>query len=96
MDAGNLAIATQVRIAEVEDMVSKQDRAARRLANIDNEIIAIQRSTKTELPFMQPLHNYMRMHYRWYYNWHLSRYSSNINWIIFLAAVFVLLFYILK
>ena len=96
MDSGSLTIATQVRIADIEEMVQEQDKAAVKLANIDDEIIAIQRSTKTDLPFMQPLHNYLRMHWRWYYNWHMSHYYSRVNWLILLGIICGTLFYSLK
>lgn len=67
----------------------------KRMEAIDRKIAAIQRSTKTTFPIFLPVHNYMRMHFPWYYQWHTSPVANAINifafWainLIFLALIY--------
>ena len=63
------------------DDLTKQRNDARKFAkSIDAEIIIVQKSTRTLMPFMTKPHNYLRMKYRWYYNWHLKPYARNVHW----------------
>src|SRR3990170_8575020 len=46
---------------------------------LNHKLEAIQRSTRTLVPFMVPFHDTLRMKYGWYYRWHLLKYSSLIH-----------------
>ena len=48
---------------------------------LNHKLEAIQRSTRTLVPFMVPFHDTLRMKYGWYYRWHLLKYSSLIHFI---------------
>lgn len=50
-----------------------------KLTELEKKIIAIQRSTRTTLPFLIPLHDKCRLHSRWYYNWHQKPNASKIH-----------------
>ena len=57
---------------------------------LNHKLEAIQRSTRTLVPFMVPFHDTLRMKYGWYYRWHLLKYSSLIHFIaliVFTAGV---------
>jgi len=56
---------------------------------LDQQILAIQRSTRTTFPFMLPLHDRMRMGFRWYYNWHTKSYASKVHWGMLVVAFLI-------
>jgi hypothetical protein len=56
---------------------------------LDQQIVAIQRSTRTTFPFMLPLHDRMRMGFRWYYNWHTKSYASKVHWGMLVVAFLI-------
>lgn len=58
---------------------------------LDQKIAQIQKSTKTTVPQAVPMHDKMRMKYKWYYNWHIMPYSSSIHWGVFLTYFFFLI-----
>lgn len=45
----------------------------------EEQLIQIQKSTRTTLPFFIPIHNFFRMRLKWYYNWHLWHHSSRAH-----------------
>ncbi|MFA5927045.1 MAG: YCF48-related protein [Patescibacteria group bacterium] len=47
---------------------------------IDNQIVLVQKSTKTVLPFMAKPHNKLRQKFHWYYKWHLNPYHKIVHW----------------
>jgi hypothetical protein len=50
-----------------------------RIAELDEQLTIIQKSTKASLPIMVALHDIIRHKFSWYYNWHLKSYASNIH-----------------
>lgn len=56
--------------------------------DLDRKIVAVQRSTKTAVPFLAPLHNGLRMRFKWYYNWHLNPDYGPLYW-IFISLYFL-------
>ena len=48
---------------------------------LSRKIEAIQRSTRTTIPWMVPAHDKLRMKYGWYYRWSMLKYSSLIHFI---------------
>ncbi|MEK9155796.1 MAG: integrin alpha, partial [Patescibacteria group bacterium] len=62
-----------------------KDECLETVSDIDRWIVVIQRSTRTFFPPLAPLHNSLRMHWGWYYYWHLNRYRSCVHG----AALFV-------
>lgn len=47
---------------------------------LEKEIHRIQKSTKTFFKFFGPLHNKLRMKFRWYYKWHLHPYHRHVHY----------------
>ena len=47
---------------------------------LDEEILIIQKSTRTTIPQFIKLHNYFRAKYRWYYKWHLFPFDNKLHW----------------
>lgn len=48
--------------------------------NMDLKLIRIQKSTRTLFGVFSPLHNWFRMKFRWYYNWHLNPYYKTVHY----------------
>ncbi|MBI3495028.1 hypothetical protein HY065_00155 [Candidatus Berkelbacteria bacterium] len=59
------------------------------LQKLDAQIIKITQSTRTALPLFIPIHDWLRLHLQWYYNWHINQFASTIHQIIFLLAVMI-------
>lgn len=82
--------ADQKRIAVLEEAKEEYQEKVER---IDDRIVAIQRSTRTLMPSLAPLHNLLRMRWRWYYHWHLRRGVSLIHY-VFLAIYIIFVVFI--
>jgi len=54
---------------------------------LDNKIESIQRSTKTLMPWMVPVHDRLRMKYGWYYHWSMLKYSSLMHFVALFVFV---------
>src|SRR3990167_4760426 len=54
---------------------------------LDNKIESIQRSTKTLVPWMVPVHDKLRMEYGWYYRWSMLKYSSLMHFVALFVFV---------
>jgi fibronectin-binding autotransporter adhesin len=62
---------------------------------LEKKIMNLQRSTRTMLPFFTRIHNWLRMHSQWYYNWHLKSNASKIHKTVAIAyAIGMLLTFI--
>jgi autotransporter-associated beta strand protein len=61
------------------------------IPDLDQEILKIQRSTKTTFRPFIPVHDKLRMKYSWYYKWHTNKYASKIHLSVF-AVYFLALF----
>ncbi len=48
-------------------------------SKLNNQLMSIQNSTRTSFRFFIPVHNNLRMKWRWYYLWHLNPNASKIN-----------------
>lgn len=48
----------------------------------DEQIYAIQQSTRTTFKRLQPLHEYFRRRSTWYYKWHIRPVSHKIHWAV--------------
>ncbi|MFA6963897.1 MAG: BspA family leucine-rich repeat surface protein [Patescibacteria group bacterium] len=62
-------------------VAEKQKELQKKEAQLEREIILIQRSTKVTFPVFATLHNNLRMKFRWYYKWHMSPFASAIHWV---------------
>ena len=63
----------------VKELVEEGNKHLEELKNIDSQILAVQKSTKTSFSFFTPVHNYCRTQYDWYYNWHIKPYATKIH-----------------
>ena len=61
---------------------------AQDIQSLDKELVKLQKSTRTTVPALLPLHDILRQRYRWYYNWHLWRPAKYLHGLI--LAVFLL------
>ena len=50
-------------------------------SDLDLKMQRIQKSTRTSVKSLIPLHDRMRMRYSWYYRWHLKPSANKIHWI---------------
>ncbi len=71
-----------------ENAYRKHD--GRDLNNLDIEIAKIQKSTKTLFSFMTPIHERLRMHFGWYYRWHITPWAKPAHWMVLLVYIFTL------
>lgn len=63
----------------VSELVEEGKEHLSELKKIDQEILTLQRSTKTTFSFFAPIHNYCRTKYAWYYNWHIKPYATKVH-----------------
>ncbi len=49
------------------------------LDKIDEQLLLIQKSTKTTFQRLAPAHDYCRMKWQWYYAWHTKPYANKAN-----------------
>ena len=71
----------------IEDLTKKKVETSSYAQSLDAKIFLIQNSTRTLIPVTIPLHNFLRMRFRWYYNWHLKPYARNVHWAILGVSV---------
>lgn len=64
------------------------------IRSLDEQIVRLQKSTRTTIPAMLPLHDVLRHKFRWYYSWSLFKYSKLVHvlfligFLIFLGTIF--------
>ncbi|MFA4996238.1 MAG: fibronectin type III domain-containing protein [Patescibacteria group bacterium] len=63
----------------IDELVEKGEDRLKELQKIDQELLAIQKSTRTTFSFFAPVHNYCRVRYSWYYNWHTKPYATKVH-----------------
>ena len=54
---------------------------------IDQQILRIEKSTRTSIKQLNMLHNYLRQKYSWYYKWHLFKYSSQVHYAVLASFI---------
>ena len=52
---------------------------------VEHQLAAIQKGTRTSMPWFLPIHERMRMKYGWYYRWHMHTFASTLHWVILVA-----------
>lgn len=57
------------------------------MEELDKNIIAVQNSTKTRFKYFLRWHDFLRLRFHWYYNWHTRPYSSAVHYGISLFFV---------
>lgn len=68
----------------IQKLANEKARHLKIIQGLDRQIILVQDSTKTTIPQLVPWHNYFRMKFGWYYNWHLKPYAKITHWLILL------------
>jgi len=63
-------------------MAEKDVDYSKRIEEIDQQLIAIQRSTRTLFKLFEPLHEKARENWKWYYKWHIKPVASKVHWTI--------------
>lgn len=63
---------------------------------IDDQIITLQKATKSEFSFLTRLHDWLCQNFRIYYFWHRHPITESLHWMIFsLIILFALMFMLL-
>lgn len=73
--------------AVVEQMADRELQHLRTAEMIDQEIQAIQRSTRVLMPWLSAAHNYCRMAMPWYYKWHMNGSAVYIHYLVLLIFI---------
>ena len=63
--------------------------------DLDKKITEIHKSTKTTFPFMVPFHDWARIKFKRYYNWHLNSNVNKIHLSTLIVCIFIVLLIIL-
>jgi len=58
------------------------------LRSLDAQIVRLQKSTRTTIPALLPLHDVMRHRFRWYYNWSCFKWSKYVHVLILIGFLF--------
>ena len=58
-----------------------------KVTQLDKQIMDLQKSTRTSIPLFIPIHNWLRMRIKWYYNWHSKSYSNRVHWWVLALVV---------
>lgn len=59
---------------------------------LDARLCRLQKSTRTSIKWFIPFHNFLRMKYRWYYNWHLNPSANYLHLQVLLIYLLFLVF----
>ncbi|MFA6963464.1 MAG: hypothetical protein WC227_01990 [Patescibacteria group bacterium] len=83
---------------ELTDVVRDEQSKEKAMMLLDYKIKTIHDSTRTDFSPMAKVHNNLRMRFPWYYNWHISPWSSVTHRLILLLLIIaiIFLFYITK
>ena len=79
---------------KIAELNKEQMECLKKVESIDKKILAIQRSTKTLMPQFSPMHNYLRMRWKWYYNWHSMSWSGPIHWSVLTFYIVAMIIFI--
>ena len=80
---------------EMAELSWEKQQEQKKIKEIDAQMAAVQRSTRTLIPQFIRLHNFCRLKWQWYYKWHTNPYSSLVHcialvlYIIGLAVLFI-------
>lgn len=59
----------------------------RRALELEKQIQQVQKSTRTLFKFFVPIHNWLRMRSKSYYNWSIKPYSHAIHWVVLILFI---------
>jgi len=76
---------------ELKEVVSEAQVKDKAMMLLDYKIKTIHDSTRTDLAPMSKIHNSLRMNFPWYYNWHISPWSSVVHRLILLLLIIAVL-----
>ena len=65
------------------------------MKNLDQKIIAVQKSTRTTFPRLSALHNKLRAKFPWYYSWHVKPFANITHQLILLIYVLNIVVFVL-
>lgn len=73
---------------KIEKLKQKKDVLEKKIEDVDEEILRVEKSARTTFARVAPLHNYLRKKSKLYYRWHLNKYANIVH--ILLAGAFFL------
>ena len=68
---------------QVYNQLVAQPAGVESTSELDKKILAVQSSTRTLVPFMVPVHDWMRQRSQTYYKWHMKSYANKVHWAMF-------------
>ena len=82
-------------LQELEKLAHQKSKHIHIINELDEKIVLVQNSTRTLIPQLSPLHNYLRQKSPWYYKWHLKPFAKFVHWFALLLYLTALPFLIL-
>ena len=78
----------------VDEMAEQELYHLKRAAEIERRLTEIQHSTRVDVPELAGAHDYLRMKYPWYYQWHMKQAAHTFHY-IFLALYLLAWIYLI-
>lgn len=72
---------------QLDEIAQQKEYLMRREELLDLKIKAIQKSTRTSIKRLQPLHEKLRAKWKWYYKWHLSPWSNILHYFVLVTVL---------
>ena len=75
---------------ELKGVSESEEAKEKALALLDFKIRSIADSTRTSVPAMSKLHNWIRTKLSWYYDWHVNPWSKVVHQFILLILIILI------
>lgn len=63
---------------------------------LEEQIKRVSQSTKTVIPFLGPIHDWLRRLFPWYYTWHTKPMAVRLHVIIIILVLIILAYLFLR
>ena len=77
-----------------ELLIEMAERESKHLESADRfqeKIEGVQRAGEADIPALALAHDELRLHHKWYYCWHMGRYTSLVHYIVLLLYLLLIL-----
>lgn len=72
-------------------MVNPED-----VEKLEEQIMKVSQSTRSSIPLLAPLHDWLRRKYDWYYAWHTKKAAVRLHVIILIILLVIAAYYFLR
>lgn len=72
-------------------MVNPED-----VAKLEEQILKVSQSTKTTIPALGPVHDWLRRIFPWYYTWHTRSIAIRVHVLILIVLLVIIAYIFLK